>query len=149
MTKSEIIAEAGKLNAASEKSVMEYESKSAHLVVLINKHLETRTDIYSLIGQDNLPMMRDNHLNHTKFMTAAMKNFNPQVLVETILWVLRAYKSHGFSSGYWDVQLNGWLSILSSELSKETGAEILPFYQWMLSYIPHLDKLSAETPETE
>ncbi|MCC6550678.1 MAG: hypothetical protein IT279_11470 [Ignavibacteriaceae bacterium] len=149
MTKSEIIAEAGRLKAASEKSVMEYEAKSAHLVVLINKHLEARTDIYSLIGQDNLSMMRDNHLNHTKFMTAVMKNFNPQVLVETILWVLRAYKSHGFFLGYWDVQLNGWLGILTAELSMEAGAEILPFYQWMLSYIPHLDKLSSETPGTE
>lgn len=149
MTKAEIIADASKLKSCSENSAAEYENQSAFLIVLLNKRLEELPERDTLIGKENLQMMRDNHNNHARFMSAIMKNYNPTVFVETILWVFRAYKNHGFSTNYWYVQLQGWIDILTAELSRESQKDILPFYHWMLSHIPQLNDLSKETSEEE
>jgi hypothetical protein len=73
------------------------------------------------------------------------KNYNANVMVETILWVFGAYQSHGFHSNYWAAQLNTWIEVLKSELTPGTFNEINPFYEWMQINIPHFTSLSNNT----
>ena len=91
--------------------------------------------------------MQDNHANHVRFIASILKNNDADVLVETVLWVFRAYRSHGFSSNYWAAQLNTWMQILKTELSVETYKEVLPLYEWMQINIPIFVKVSDEKLE--
>ena len=80
-------------------------------------------------------------------MASVFKNYNPEVLVETVLWVFRAYRSHGFTTNYWATQLNTWISLLKEMLSPESFSEIYPYYEWMQINIPVFTKLSDEKLE--
>lgn len=143
MDKSYLIQSAGLLKSVSQPALLEYQMNTDKLLGLINQRMQQRKDIGSLIGENNLQMMFDNHANHVRFMTSMFKNFNANVLVETVLWVFGAYQSHGFHSKYWAAQLNTWIEVLKSELSPGTFNEIYPFYEWMQVNIPHFTLLSS------
>ena len=107
-----------------------------------------REDILSLIGEKNLNMMKDNHANHARFIASILKNFNPHVLVDTVLWVFRSYRSHEFTSNYWAAQLNNWIALFEKNLSPEDYREILPYYKWMQINIPTFSAISDEALQT-
>jgi hypothetical protein len=73
----------------------------------------------------------------------------PEVFVETILWVFRAYRSHGFTTNYWAAQLNQWILIIQKELQPEILREIKPYYEWMQVHIPIFVQLSDDNLESE
>jgi hypothetical protein len=52
--------------------------------------------------------------------------------VDTVLWVFRAYRSHGFQLTYWPAQLETWIRILKEDLSPDSFSEVYPFYRWLL-----------------
>lgn len=126
----------------------EYEAKSEILNSMINDVLTKRKDIKSLIG-DNIDMMKDNHANHIRFMLSIFKDYNPEVFLDTILWVFRAYRSHHFTSNYWAAQMNTWLVILKSELSESSYKQISPFYDWMQVNIPLFVILSDKALDSQ
>jgi hypothetical protein len=121
--------------------------KSEVLLSEMNAIMLKRADIKDLVGEENLLMMQDNHSNHIRFIASILKEFNPEVLVETILWVFRAYRSHGFSTNYWAAQLNTWIEVLKNQLSAESYLEINPLYNWMQINIPIFVKLSDDNLE--
>ena len=110
----------------------------------MNSLMLERKDLEKLIGKDNERMMKDNHANHVRFIASILKNYNPEVLVDTVLWVFRAYRSHGFSTNYWATQLNSWIIILKEVLSPKSYTEVYPLYEWMQVNIPLFVKLSDE-----
>ena len=63
-------------------------------------------------------------------------------LVETVLWVFKAYRSHGFKLTYWSAQLNAWLQIIEKELTPASYKAVLPFYNWLVVNIPIFSKLT-------
>jgi hypothetical protein len=136
MDKKTLIESANRLNSVSKSSVMEYIGKSDQLIAKINTYMTSREDIVALIGDDNLAMMRDNHSNHVRFMASIFESRNDEVLIETILWVFRAYRSHNFTTTYWAAQLNAWIDIIKKELSPQAYLEIYPYYEWMQTNIP-------------
>ena len=142
MDKSQLIKSASLLNDVSTSAAYEYSNKSDKLIAEINERISSRQDLELLVGNGNLAMMRDNHANHVRFISSIIKNRNDEVLVETILWVFHAYKNHGFSTSYWAAQLNTWIEILQQNLTKETYAEIYPYYEWMQVNIPIFSVLS-------
>jgi hypothetical protein len=103
-----------------------------------------RADLENLIGENNIDMMKDNHSNHVRFISSILKNHNSEVLVDTILWVFRAYRSHGFASNYWSAQLNTWITIFQEVLTAESYQEVYPYYEWMQINIPTFVILSDE-----
>lgn len=145
MDKNYLLETAKQLQIASKKAVSEYSSQSDQLVNKMNELMLNRPDIISMVGEKNLSMMKDNHANHARFIASILKNYNPEVLVDTVLWVFRAYQSHGFKSNYWAAQLNSWISILKESLSSESYLEILPYYEWMQINIPTFTKVSNES----
>ena len=102
------------------------------------------TTFASWLGAENIEMMKDNHANHVRFIGSMLHAFNAEVLVETVLWVFRAYRSRGFRHTYWAAQLNGWVEILREELSPEAFDEVYPLYEWMQVNIPIFVRLNED-----
>ena len=149
MNKETLIDSAAQLGPFSQETVNEYAKKTDKLVARINAIMLERKDIKSMVGEANLEMMKDNHANHARFILSIIDNYNKEVLVETILWVFRAYRSHGFASTYWAAQLNAWIMILQEELSSETVEQVYPLYKWMQVNIPVFDTLSGKAISAE
>jgi hypothetical protein len=144
MNRNDLINTAQKLKQVSEKSAAEYNSKRDMLVDLMNKKMEKRPDLLDLVGTGNVEMMKDNHANHARFLESIFVQHSPEILVDTVLWVFKAYRSRNFSSTYWAAQLNSWIEICKKELSPECFTEIYPYYNWMQINIPTFNQI-AET----
>lgn len=147
MNKAYLLQTCRELKGFSNKVSEEYFMKSEVLLSEMNAIMLKRADIKDLVGEENLLMMQDNHSNHIRFIASILKEFNPEVLVETILWVFRVYRSHGFSTNYWAAQLNTWIEVLKNQLSAESYLEINPLYNWMQINIPIFVKLSDDNLE--
>lgn len=151
MDKTFLLDSAVKLKSVTEVSAAENYQKTELLIAQMNTLMLARADVENLVGKDNIQMMKDNHANHVRFMSSVFKNYIPEVLVETVLWVFRAYRSHGFTTNYWATQLNTWIYLLKETLSPECYAEISPYYEWMQTNIPIFvivsdEKLDASQP---
>ena len=136
MDKNLLLETARQLKQVSLKHADEYFQKAELLVTKMNTSMLERPDIESLVGSTNISMMKDNNANHARFITSILKNHNPEVLVDTVLWVFRAYRSHGFTTNYWAALLNTWIIILRETLTAECFAEVYPYYEWMQIHIP-------------
>lgn len=144
MTREELIKSAKNLEQVSTKSAMEFGTKREALVIRMNQIMENRPDLTGMIGKENIEMMRDNHANHARFLESIFIQNSPEVLVDTILWVFRAYRSRNFSSTYWAAQLNTWIGVYQKELSPECYQEIYPYYRWMQINIPIFNQLAED-----
>ncbi len=113
-------------------AIAEFISKADAITIILNDGLSQRNDILKLIGEGNLDMMYDNHRNHIRFMISLFNDCNPAVFTETVLWVFRAYRSHGFKLTYWPAQLDTWMDTFNKELSRECFDQIYPFYDWLI-----------------
>lgn len=147
MQREDLIQSASMLKQVSEKSAAEYSAKRDHLVDLLNKRMEGRADLLDLVGVGNVEMMKDNHANHARFLESIFVQHDPEVLVETVLWVFRAYRSRNFSSTYWAAQLNAWIELYKKELTPECYLEVYPYYYWMQINIPTFNKLAEDNLE--
>jgi hypothetical protein len=144
MSKEILLGTAKKLRQPESTSKKEFSDKLDLMVDNMNEIMLSRSDIKGLVGEDNLEMMKDNHANHARFMESVFENYVPEVLVDTVLWVFRAYRSRNFNSTYWSAQLNTWMKIYKKELSENTYVQILPFYKWMQINIPVFNSLAEE-----
>ncbi len=144
MDKNYLLETAKQLQVVTEKTAKEYKEKSSDMVLKMNQLMISREDISTLVGEKNLKMMKDNHANHARFIASILQNYNHTVLVDTVLWVFRAYQSHGFKSNYWSAQLNCWIGVLRDNLTPNSYQEVLPYYEWMQINIPLFTKLSEE-----
>ncbi|HPR30631.1 MAG TPA: hypothetical protein PLK12_00990 [Prolixibacteraceae bacterium] len=136
MNREELISEAEKLAPFSTKAVDEFEEKMAGNLALLNRAMENRPDLTELIGPNNLSMMKDNHANQVRFLLSIMRNFNAEMLVDTILWAFRTYRSRLFHSSYFAAQLNTWIEIFRKELSPECYRDVIQLYIWIQVNIP-------------
>lgn len=148
MDKNQLLETANLLKKVSDKTSTEYEQKAEQITNKMNVLMLERSDLQSLIGENNTDMMKDNHANHVRFIASILKNYNSDVLTDTVLWVFRAYRSHGFATNYWAAQLNSWIIILKETLSSESFSEVYPYYEWMQINIPSFVTLSDEKLET-
>ena len=144
MDKNYLLETANKLKQVSQHASNDYESKSELLISTMNSLMMERTNLEDFVGEDNISIMKDNHANHVRFISSILRNFNPEVLVHTILWVFRTYMSHGFKTSYWAVQLNTWIEVTKNILDEEAYQEVHPYYKWMQTNIPIFVKVSNE-----
>ena len=136
MTPDYLLQTARQLNQPTTMAAAEFEAQRDALAELLNQRMSARLDLNRLIGPDNLPMMQDNSRNFCRFMSSLFGAYTPQVLVETVLWVFRAYRSHGFQTTYWAANLDTFLEILREQISAESYAELYPFFAWLVTHIP-------------
>lgn len=144
MNKDYLLQTATLLTQVSQGSVEEFSSKRDQLVSLMNQTMLMRPDLPSMVGDSNIEMMKDNHANHVRFLESIFKQHQPEVLVDTVLWVFRAYRSRNFASTYWAAQLNTWIEIYRKELSPECFSEVYPYYNWMQINIPIFNQLAED-----
>lgn len=142
--KEDLIKSASMLKQPSGEAIAEFTTKADVMTTILNDRFSQRYDIAELIGEGNLDMMYDNHRNHMRFMISLYSDFNPVVLTETVLWVFRAYRSHGFNLTYWPAQLDNWVDIFKNKLSQECFDQIYPFYDWMIVNNPLFAMLSDQ-----
>ena len=136
MNREVLLNSAKTLNNISIEAAHEYAAKAELLAIRVSEIIANREDVTKLIGEGNYDMMKDNHLNHARFMSSILKHYQPEVFIETILWVFRAYRSRGFSTTYWAAQINAWICVIKEEINSEYSAEILPYYEWIQINIP-------------
>ena len=132
MKRDDLVASASLLAQPSAAAAAEYAAQRDALAAELNRRMIERSDLVRLIGEGNGPMMEDNHRNHARFMAAVFAHYSPEVLVDTVLWVFRAYRSHGFRLAYWPAQLDSWVELLREKLSPGAFSEIYPFYDWLI-----------------
>jgi len=142
MNKQQLLDSAKNIPPVSAAAAAEYADQQDQLANEVSRLLLQREDLDRLIGTGNRAMMEDNHRNHARFIASLMQSFDPQVLVESILWVFRAYRDHGFQLTYWPAQLNAWLVIMKQQLSTEVYHAIEPLYTFMLVHLPVFSLLS-------
>lgn len=142
MEKDRLYSSAHQLKPPSLEAGESFRDKSQKMAEMMDQYFTARPDLERLIGKGNVAMMRDNHGNHLRFMFSLFSDYHPEVFVETVLWVFRAYRHHGFQLTYWPAQLNQWVEILRKEMDKVHFEEIYPFYHWMIVHNPAFAKLS-------
>lgn len=130
-------------------AVEEFSQKQEKLAALGNQKMSQRPDVEKLVGKGNQEMAEDNNRNFARFMVSLFTEFSPEVLVETVLWVFRAYRSHGFRTTYWAANLDIWVEMIRQELSGETFEAIYPFYNWLIVNIPIFVKLTNDDPSDQ
>lgn len=143
-----LLETARKLVQPPEAAAVEFLQKRDQLAALGNQTLSGRPDLEKLVGEGNQQMAEDNNRNFARFMGSLFTDFDPEVFVQTVLWVFRAYRSHGFQTTYWAANLNIWVDMIRRELSPESLEAIYPFYDWLIVNIPIFVRLTDEaSPE--
>lgn len=144
MKRERLIRLAKEIPAVEPAAIDAYSHKRDTLAEAVSALLMVRTDLDALIGPGNLAMMRDNHANHARYVESVMRYFDAENLVDTVVWVLTTYRSHGFREGYWPAQLNAWVEVCRAHLSDTAFAAIYPVYHWFIVCIPTLIELANE-----
>ena len=145
--KKKILTSAKQLLQPSKEAAAEFSEKREQIVAVCNRIFSSRSDIDALVGRDNLQMAKDNNHNFSRFMMAIFTDYHPDILVQTVLWVFRAYRAHGFETTYWAANLNIWMETLQAELSESAFKEISPFYNWLIIHIPIFTALTETDGE--
>ena len=146
--KDQLLQAAKTLRQPKESAAAEFSRKRDQLAAKGNQMLADRSDLEKLVGKGNQQMAEDNNRNFARFMESMFSAYAPEVLVETVLWVFRAYRSHGFQTTYWPANLNIWVEMLKQELSNEAFEEIYPFYHWLIVNIPIFVKCTEPHVQT-
>jgi len=150
MTKEQLLKTADELPKVSSEALEEYASRRDQMVSMINETMLARPDVKELVGENNLDIMKDNHANHARFVESILRKPDAQTLVETCLWVFRAYRSRGFHSSYWSAQLNTWVDVMKKNLNSSAAEAVYPLYNWFIIHIPDFTALSdAQMDEME
>jgi len=142
--KQKLMETASALNQPTEAMTQEFSQKRDQLAAMGNEQMAQRPDLEKMVGGKNQQMAEDNNRNFARFMESIFSEYNPEVLVETVMWVFRSYRSHGFHTTYWAANLNIWVDLLKQELSQETFDGLYPFYNWLIVNIPIFVKLTDE-----
>ena len=147
MDKDYLLKTARQLKQVDKKSAAEYSAKRDSLVAKMNEKMVARQDIENMVGKNNLEMMKDNHANHARFLESIFMEHSPEILVDTVTWVFKAYKARSFNLTYWAAQLNGWIDLYKKELSEGAFNAIQPYYVWMQVNIPTFSDLADKSLE--
>lgn len=136
MDKAYLMNSASALEQPSAEASAEYEQKRDSLAEEHNRRMTARDDLERLIGPGNQNMMEDNSRNFCRFMGTMYSAYAPEVFVETVLWVFRAYRGHGFKTAYWPAHLDTFVEVARERLDKPAFQEVYPFLNWLITNIP-------------
>ena len=134
MNESQLMESARNLAPPPPSAVEEFGRQREVIAARVNQIMLGREDLDGIIGPGNRSVMEDNHRNHGRFMHSLFVGYEPQVFVETVLWVFRSYRSHGFRIGYWPTMLGAWVDVMREQVSPETFEAVHPFYEWLVTH---------------
>ena len=145
MDKDYLLEEAKKIRQPSAAAALEFSQKRETITALIKKELDSRTDIGEPEAGEKSGMDRNDHTYHMKHMEALFAAYSPEEYVNTTLWTVRMYVSHGFNIDYWASIIDVIVSILKKELSGQAYSEIYPFYRWMTRNIGNFKQICEKS----
>jgi|SRR6056297_449318 len=152
MTREELIQPAQTLEQPSPKASQEFEAVVEEIANELNKQMTARADLEKLVGDiENRAMLEDNSRNFCRFMSALFQSYKPEVFVDTILWVFRTYRSHGFNISFWPANIDTCVEIVREKISANSFNEVYPFFKWTIVNIPFFTIISDQfvDPRTE
>jgi MerR family transcriptional regulator, light-induced transcriptional regulator len=132
MTVSELFAESRKLAQIPLASTTAYKNHMPALIRFVDSRLNELPGIDALIGNNPRQVMYDNHKHHAAFMATVFSIGDYELLARTVLWVYRAYHSHGFSHDYFPVELKAWQEAVETHIGTDLAGPILAVYAWMI-----------------
>ena len=147
--KEKLLEELTELSPVSQSSAKAYHEHMTFLLDRVNKKMASRPDLPDLVGSNPLSFMYDNHRNHAVFMDNVFQLSLFPLLLDTVPWVYRTYRNHGFSHDYFPAHLRAWREAIPEILDPETSAPLVRVYDWMLSRHEDFIALSREAPESE
>lgn len=121
-----------------------YSRNGQFLAAEVTSRLAARGDLEALIGAGNSETMADNHQKHALFVASMLQDYRPELFVETLVWVFRAYRARGFTTDYWRAQIAAWREVLPEILSPEQAGRIDPLYAWIVDNLDGLVELSEQ-----
>jgi hypothetical protein len=77
-----------------------------------------------------------------RFMDRMFHACEPEVLVQTALWVFRADRAHGLQTSYWPANLDTFVEIVRVRMSATAFVQLYPFLHWLIVNIPSFVQLS-------
>jgi len=122
-----------------------YHQHIPEMCAAVDCALSERPDIYSLIGNNPLQVMYDNHKHHAAFMTSVFSTANYELLARTLPWVYQVYSSKNFLFDYFPVELRAWIMTVQDALPSEAAEKICAVYTWMLQQHDKVVKLACST----
>lgn len=148
MKKEKLITSAETLSQPGPEAAEAFAARREVLTAQVLEQMRQRPDLLKLIGAENDAMLGDNAANMSRFMLSMFQQYEPVVFVETILWVFRTYRAHGFRLTFWPAFLNTWIEAVKTTLAPETADQLVPFYQWIQINIPMFTVIT-DAPPTE
>lgn len=149
MTREELIQSAQSLKQPTNEASQEFEAEVEQIANELFRRMNGRSDLEKLIGNtENRAMLEDNSRNFCRFMSALFQRYQPEVFVDTILWVFRTYRSHGFNISFWPANIDTCVEIVREKLSTDSFNEIYPFYKWIIVNIPSFTNISDQLIES-
>jgi methanogenic corrinoid protein MtbC1 len=142
--KKQMFDELSKLPEIPPESTQAYREHLNHLVDQVNKKMVSREDIASLIRDNDLDAMFENHRNHAVFMENVFFLNAFSMLRDIVPWVYRTYSNHGFSFDYFPAHVQAWKEALQENLDFQTIAPILRVYDWILGHHADFVELSRK-----
>jgi len=142
VTREDLIESARLLKPTSARAAEAFSEKREEMTAQVNQVMGSRPDLEKLVGSDGRAMSEDNNRNFSLFMASLLTHFQAETIVDTALWVFRAYLAHGFDTLYWPANLNAWMTCLKESLPGEAFQEVSPFYAWLITHIPVFVKLT-------
>ncbi|MBL0226549.1 MAG: cobalamin-dependent protein [Geobacteraceae bacterium] len=120
-----------------------YAAAMERMIEQVNSELGGRADVMELIGRNPVQMMELNHLHHAQFMLTVFRLHAFDLLVRTVPWVYRAYRSRGFSYDYFPIELRAWKKALADNTAGVEVSQIQAVYDWMINHHQEMIELSV------
>lgn len=117
-----VSAEASEAYARARENILEE----------VNRKMSARPDVNSLIGNNPIRIMLENHANHSRFMMNVFCLNDYGLLAGILPWVYRTYMNHGFDHTYFPEALRAWTEAVARELPPEEANEINRVYDWII-----------------
>jgi MerR family transcriptional regulator, light-induced transcriptional regulator len=132
MLMDELLVEAKKLPAVTLAAAAAYKHHVPVLTKYVDDKLISHPRIHSLIGNNPLQIMFDNHKNHVEFMSTVFSLGDYELLCKTVPWVYRSYHAHKFSYDYFPVELKAWQEAIAAFIDPGLTDAIRIIYDWMI-----------------
>nr|MEE4268250.1 cobalamin-dependent protein [Candidatus Krumholzibacteria bacterium] len=147
MSMADLLETAGTLPLVSPDHWTLFRQNRTSLVQEMDTALSARPDIMTLLGNNALAIMEQNHRHHADFMVSVFKLGDFQLLARNLPWIYRSYHAHGFNFDYFQVELDQWRRCIRDMLPPAVSAAIIPIYDWMLDQHERVVALALAAPQ--
>lgn len=132
------------LQEVTNEARLEFTDRIQELIQFVNTQIENRDDLNVLLGGRPIELLRQNHVNHAKFMSSIFALKSGAGFVETVTWVYRAYRGRGIPVDYFPIALEAWKQGVNIYLSPHNTNGITNIYSLMLKYHDDFYELSLK-----